>query len=182
MWLGVNMQCASEILQMAPQRKGKRRQHRDEWEAGGRIDDRVEVTSSALLPSCGWTRCPQNALFAERKKEEMTQQTGSPARWPVAKVGMVRWWMCEALVYVRRWSCWAVLAVWDRKQLRRARLKPAARSRLRVRLRYLPVSIKLREAWLSLSWKSHMMFARSHRLWLQLTRLPTPGGAQGDFS
>lgn len=110
----------------------------------------------------------------------MTQQTGSPARWPVAKVGMARSWMCEALVYVRLWSCYAVLAVWDRKQLWRPRLKSAACSRLRVRLRYLPVSIKLREAWLSLSWKTHMMFARSHRHRLQLTSLPTPNEGQGE--
>lgn len=110
----------------------------------------------------------------------MTQQTGSPARWPVAKVGMARSGMCEALVYVRLWSCHSVLAVWDRKQLWRARLKPAACSRLRVRLRYLPVSIKLREAWLSLSWKTHMMFARSHRHRLQLTSLHTPDEGQGE--
>lgn len=117
-----------------------------DWLKSGSCD----LVSSSSLPRLNAEHSP-NTLWAERQKEETTQQTGSPARWPVAKVGTVRSWMCEALVYVSRWSRYTVLAVWERKQLWRARLKPAACSRLRLRLRYLPVSIKLREAWLSLS-------------------------------
>lgn len=178
MWLWVNMQRASESLQTAPQRKGKKSRRVGEWEAGWRIDLGGEVmTSSPLPPSWG---CSQNALSAQRKKEEMTRQTGSPSRWPVPKVGVARSGVCEALLYVSLGSCSAVLAVWDRKQLWGARLKPAACSRLRLWLRYVPVSIKLREAWLPLSWKSHMMFARSRRHGLPLTRLPTPDEGQGE--